>query len=99
MGVTVIRLPVVLMATTAMPPMPVRLTVITARLGLVAVSSSAPVRGSGVVMAMDTVASTAIAAGTAMDTAVGTATGAAMVMAADIAEDTAVVIVVAMAAQ
>jgi hypothetical protein len=67
---------------------------ITARRGLAAVSSSVPVRGSVVVMATDTVASTAIAADTVMAIAAATDTAVAMVMAADTVEDTLAVIAV-----
>ena len=67
---------------------PARLTDTTARRGLAAVSSSAPGRGSVVVTDMDTVASTATAAGTVTATAEVMDIGAAMVMAADTVEDT-----------
>jgi hypothetical protein len=85
MGVTVIRLPFALMDTTATPPTHARLMATTVRPGLAAASLSVQARGTEAdTMAMGTVASMAIAAGTATDTVAGTVTGAATVMAADI---------------
>ncbi len=93
MGATATLLRFAPMGTTATPLTPALLTGTTALRGLAAASSSVPVPGSVVVMAMDTVASTVIAADIT-DTVAGTGTEVAMVMAVDTMEDTLAVITV-----
>lgn len=94
MGAMATLLRFALMVTTAIILTRALLMGTTARRGLAAGSSSVPVPGSVVDMAMDTVASTAIAADTVMATEAATVTGAVMVTAADTAVDTLAAITV-----